>query len=315
MNVLLTGAAGFIGFHFALFLKALGNFVIGLDNFNPYYDVKLKRDRAALLQKKGVEVIEGDIRDKNLLKKIIHEAKISHVVHLAAQAGVRYSFDHPDEYVAYNVDGFVSILEAIKSTASVKLLFASSSSVYGNNKKVPFSESDTTDSPANLYGATKKADELIAYAYYNLFGIESTALRYFTVYGPWGRPDMAYFSFSKAILEGKSISLFNNGEMRRDFTYITDIIEGSYQALLKIKGFDIFNLGNNRPENLLYFINILEKELNKKATLQFLPLPKGEMVETCADIGKAKKQLNFQPKVKLSDGLHHFISWYKEYSS
>lgn len=308
----MTGSVGFIGFHVSLFLQKKGHKVIGYDNFNSYYSTALKEKRALLLKQCGIVVIRGDIREKEALKKIIQEQQITHIVHLAAQAGIRHSLECPEDYVAANLDGFVAVLEACRAFPEVKLLFASSSSVYGTNTKIPFSEEDVTDHPANLYGASKKSDELLAYSYHHLFGIEMVGLRYFTVYGPWGRPDMAYFSFANAILEGKPLKLFNHGKMRRDFTYIDDIVEGSFAALQSIKGFDIFNLGNNSPVELLTLVSLLEKNLGKKAKVELLPMQKGEIIETYADITKAQKKLGFQPKTTIDEGICNFVSWYKE---
>ncbi|NGX27894.1 MAG: UDP-N-acetylglucosamine 4-epimerase [Candidatus Anoxychlamydiales bacterium] len=313
-NVFVTGAAGFIGFHLCLHLKKRNDFVIGLDNFNSYYDVKLKNERAKILKENNIEVIKADINDKKILEKIIEENNISHIVHLAAQAGVRYSFENPSTYVNSNLVGFVNLLEVLKKFKNVtKFIFASSSSVYGLNTKTPYSPADKTDNPTNLYGATKKANEAIAYAYHHLYKIPMIGLRYFTVYGPYGRPDMAYFKFTKNILDGKEIEIFNNGDMLRDFTYIDDIIDGTIKALDKINTFEIFNLGNNSPINLLDFISIIEKKLNKKALKKLLPFQKGEMQSTFADITTSKEKLDFQPTTKIETGMDKFIDWYISY--
>ena len=312
-RILITGAAGFIGFHLATQLKKRGDFVIGLDNFNPYYDPSLKRDRASELQKIGVEVLETDICEKNSLKLLLLRYGITHVVHLAAQAGVRHSLYEPDDYVSSNLDGFVSVLEACRHFPESKLIYASSSSVYGLNQKVPFKESDPTDRPTNLYGATKKSNEVLAHSYHHLYGLHVTALRYFTVYGPWGRPDMAYYRFARQICEGQPIQVFNHGAMRRDFTYIDDIVEGSKAAIDLGAPCEVFNLGNHRPINLLYLIELLEKALGKKAIKEMLPMQPGEVVETYADIEKSSKLLNFKPAVSLEEGLLHFTNWFKSY--
>ena len=230
-RILITGAAGFIGFHLALYLKERGDFVIGLDNFNSYYDVQLKKDRAALLHAKQIEILNADIRDRDLLQLAILRHGITHVVHLAAQAGVRHSITEPDDYVASNLHGFVSVLEACRKFPTLKIIYASSSSVYGLNKKTPFNVEDRTDLPANLYGATKKANEAIAHAYHHLYGLSLTALRYFTAYGPWGRPDMAYYRFAHLISSEQPIQVFNSGNMQRDFTYIDDIVRGTAAAI------------------------------------------------------------------------------------
>jgi UDP-glucuronate 4-epimerase len=310
-KILVTGAAGFIGFHICRFLGK-DHFVIGLDNFNNYYDVNLKYFRKKILQDENVEIIQGDIRQKDLLLKILKENSITHLVHLAAQAGVRYSLSNPESYVSSNLEGFVTILETLKQFP-IKFLFASSSSVYGLNNKLPFSTNDKTDHQTNLYGATKKANEVLAHAYHHLYKIPMVGFRYFTVYGPWGRPDMAYFNFTKNILEEKPIEIFNNGKLKRDFTYIDDIVKGTVAALDLELDFEIFNLGNNKPIELLEFISILEKKLNKKAIKKFLPMQKGEMLSTFADISKSKKLLNFNPTTSIEEGLKHFIDWYTTY--
>jgi UDP-glucuronate 4-epimerase len=312
-RILITGAAGFIGFHLARYLKARGDFIIGLDNFNPYYDVQLKKRREFILSQEGVEILEADIRDTLLLKELIAKHEITHIVHLAAQAGVRYSFANPDDYVSSNLQGFASILEACRSNPSTKLIYASSSSVYGLNKKIPFSVEDKTDQPANLYGATKKANEVMAHAYHHLYGLSTTALRYFTAYGPWGRPDMAYYRFTQHICEGKPIQIFNRGKMRRDFTYIDDIVKGTGAAIDLSAPNEIFNLGNNRPIDLLYLVELLEQALGKKAIKEFLPMQPGEVIETFADIEKSARLLNFHPTVQLEEGIIRFIDWFKSY--
>lgn len=314
-RVLITGAAGFIGYHLARHLHKRGDFCIGLDNFNNYYDPQLKKDRAAELQKLGIEIIGADICDRDLIKLLLLKHGITHFVHLAAQAGVRHSLSHPDDYVASNLQGFVSILEACRFFPSIKLTFASSSSVYGLNKKIPFSVDDKTDAPTNLYGATKKANELIAHAYHHLYGLSVTALRFFTAYGPWGRPDMAYYRFTRQICEGHPIQVFNRGQMRRDFTYIEDIVRGTASAIDLGAPCEIFNLGNNRPVDLLYLIQLLEEALGKKAIKEMLPMQPGEVTETFADIEKSQRLLNFHPSVSIEDGILSFIDWFKQYHS
>jgi len=313
MRILITGAAGFIGFHLAkrLFQEEL---VVGLDNFNSYYDPALKEKRAALLKEFKIEIVQGDIQNTALLKKLLSQYKITHVVHLAAQAGVRHSFLHPEDYLSSNLGGFLSLLEALKNNPEIKTVYASSSSVYGSNSKIPFSTTDITDQPTNFYGASKKANELMAHAYHHLYGLPLIGLRFFTVYGPWGRPDMAYFKFTKNIDEGKTIDVFNHGQMERDFTYIDDIIDGIVSALktpLKLKS-DLFNLGNHQPVPLLNLIEIIEKQLGKKAVLRFLPMQKGEVLKTYADISKSQKILNFQPSTSFEEGMKRFIAWYQE---
>jgi UDP-glucuronate 4-epimerase len=311
-RVLVTGAAGFIGYHLCNALSKNSHDVIGIDNFNSYYDPALKRDRA---KKLSSPIILADIRDTAKMKKLIEENQITHIIHLAAQAGVRHSITHPEEYLASNIEGFVSILECLKDAPHIKLIFASSSSVYGNNPQIPFKENDKTDNPLNLYGATKKASEVIAYSYHHLYNISMIGLRYFTVYGPWGRPDMAYYSFTKNILDKKPITLFNQGQMTRDFTYIDDIIEGTMASLNFPAGFEIFNLGNNNPVELMTFVSTLEKLLNKRAIIEFSPHQKADVPITFADISKSQKFLNFKPKTSLEEGLKQFVSWYGEYHS
>lgn len=309
MRILITGIAGFIGFHTA---KALAktNFIIGLDNFNSYYDPALKEKRASLLKDENISIIKGNIEDKKLLEKIIQENSITHIIHLAAQAGVRHSLSHPEEYLSSNISGFLALLEAVKTKPEIKVVYASSSSVYGLNKKVPFSENDPTDLPTNFYGASKKANELMAFAYHNLYGLSLIGLRFFTVYGPYGRPDMAYFKFTKKIDEGQTIDVYNNGNMERDFTYIDDIVSGIISALKIQTNFDIFNLGNHKPEPLMKLIQIIEKKLQKKAKINFMPMQKGEVLKTYASTEKSQKFLNFIPITPLEQGMDSFLDWY-----
>jgi UDP-glucuronate 4-epimerase len=306
-RVLVTGAAGFIGFHVSAALQKRGDFVIGLDCFNAYYDVGLKRARASCL---GVEIVEADICDTQRLKTLLQQHKITHIVHLAAQAGVRHSLTHPQDYVASNLEGFVSVLEAAVSCPGVRLTYASSSSVYGLNTKIPFSVEDPTDRPANLYGATKKANELMAHAYHHLYGLPVTGLRFFTVYGPWGRPDMAYYRFAEQIRKGQPIQVFNHGKMRRDFTYIDDIVDGVLAAIDLGAPCEVFNLGNNRPVELMTLIQLLEKALGQSAVCQMLPMQAGEVLETFADIDRSIERLSFCPKVSIEAGIQRFIEWY-----
>jgi UDP-glucuronate 4-epimerase len=312
-RILITGAAGFIGFHLAKSLKKRGDFCLGLDNFNSYYDPQLKKARAEHLKNLGIETVSADICEKDVVKLLILKHRITHVAHLAAQAGVRHSLSHPDDYVTSNLQGFVSILENIRLFPSIKLVYASSSSVYGLNKEIPFSVDDKTDQPANLYGATKKANELIAHAYHHLYGISVTALRYFTAYGPWGRPDMAYYHFTRQICDGKPIQVFNHGDMKRDFTYIDDIVKGTQAAIDLGASYEIFNLGNNRPISLLYLIQLLEEALGKSAIKHMLPMQAGEVTETFADIEKSQRLLGFNPSVSLEEGILRFIDWFKQY--
>ena len=313
MNIFITGIAGFIGFHVAQALRKRGDTVVGCDNFNAYYDPKLKRDRAALLEKQGIKVVEADICDAALLDKLVVENKISHFLHLAAQAGVRHSIKQPQDYVASNLDGFIKVIELIRHHPEIPLVYASSSSVYGLNKKIPFSETDPIDLPTSLYGATKKSNELIAHAYHHMFGISVTGLRFFTVYGPWGRPDMAYFSFTDAILKGKPLQIFNEGQMKRDFTYIDDIVAGTIAAIDLAAPCEIFNLGNHQPEGVLHLVEILEKHLGKQAVKNFLPMQLSEVPVTYADISKSQKVLGFSPKISLETGIEKFLAWYRGY--
>jgi len=313
MRVFITGAAGFIGFHLAQTLKNRGNFVIGLDNFNAYYDPKLKLARSSLLKRDGIEVLHADIRDKTNLQSLIAQHQITHFVHLAAQAGVRHSLANAEDYIDSNLHGFVSVLEACKHFPTLKFVYASSSSVYGRNEKIPFSPEDRTEHPTNLYGATKKANEVLAQAYHHLYGLAVTGLRYFTAYGPWGRPDMAYYRFAELISKGKPIQVFNYGRMRRDFTYIDDIVRGTISAMQLGAASELFNLGNNCPVDLPTLIQYLEKALGKKAQIELLPAQPGEVLETFADIEKSSHILNFRPSISLEQGILRFIEWFKEY--
>ncbi len=311
-NIFITGIAGFIGFHLAKALVKQGHRVLGCDNFNEYYPTELKSSRAKILKTLGVTVINHDIRNISGLKKTFQKRSIDTMYHLAAQPGVRYSLKYPKAYMINNIDGFFEVLEFARQMQSFKLIYASSSSVYGQNKKIPFSESDPVDHPVSLYAATKKTNELLAYSYHHLYNISAIGLRFFTVYGPFGRPDMAYYSFTKAILEGKEIEVFNNGKMSRDFTYIDDIVDGLVACLDLDVGYEIINLGNNKPEKLSHLIELLEKHLGKKASLVMKPMQKGDVYETYADISKAKKLLNFEPKISLDQGLKRFTTWYLE---
>ena len=314
-HVFITGAAGFIGFHLARYLHNRGDHVTGYDNFNDYYDPQLKRSRASELAKLGIKVIEGDITDFDFLKQTVNGHQTTHLVHLAAQAGVRYSLQNPQAYVEANIKGFLNILEVCRFRPAIKLTYASSSSVYGLNKKSPFSIEDRTDKQASLYGVTKKTNELMAQTYHHLYGIAATGLRFFTVYGPWGRPDMAYFSFTRAILNGEPIDIYNQGKMLRDFTYIDDIVEGTAAAMDLEAPCEVFNLGHHHPEELLHLISLIEKELGVKAEKRLLPMQPGDVVSTYADIENSTAQLGFIPKVSLEEGIAHFIKWYKDYFS
>lgn len=312
-RIFMTGAAGFIGFHMALHLHQRGDHVVGFDNFNAYYDPQLKRARAAQLAQRGIFILEGDIKDSQALQRAVEEHQSTHILHLAAQAGVRHSLQNPQTYLHSNIEGFLNVLEICRHQPHIPLIYASSSSVYGLNQNVPFSIEDRTDQQASLYGVTKKTNELMAQTYHHLFGIFVTGLRFFTVYGPWGRPDMAYFSFTRAILEGRPIEIYNHGQMKRDFTYIDDIVAGTTAALDRSLPCATFNLGHHQPEELLYLIDLLEKELGCKAQKIMLPMQPGDVVSTYADIKESKNQLGFIPKISLEEGIGHFIKWYKDY--
>lgn len=311
-KILITGIAGFIGFHLASFLIKKEDYVIGCDNFNDYYTSELKKMRAEKLREEGIEVLSLDILDLNQQVDFFKEKGITHIVHLAAQAGVRYSITHPMPYADSNLSGFLTVLELARELEA-KLIFASSSSVYGGNTKIPFSEVDPTDNPISLYAATKKSGELLAKSYNHLYGIPMTGLRFFTVYGPWGRPDMAYFSFAEKISKGLPIPVFNHGKMKRDFTYIDDIIAGTASAIDHCSGFEIYNLGNNQPEPLMNLITLLESALGKKARLDYKPMQPGDVTSTFADTSKAEKDLGFHPQTSLSTGIEKFTDWLLEY--
>ncbi|MCB1213206.1 MAG: GDP-mannose 4,6-dehydratase [Chlamydiia bacterium] len=316
-SVLLTGAAGFIGFHTALALHARGDEVIGVDNFNSYYDPSLKRARAALLAEKGIEVIEGDLSVNGTLQRIAdrYPHAITHLLHLAAQAGVRYSLENPLAYTEANVTGFLHVLELARELKKVPLIYASSSSVYGANTVLPYAENDRTDSPVSLYAATKKANEAMAHAYHHLYGFPTVGLRFFTVYGPWGRPDMAYYSFTEAIAAGKPIRVFASSDhpVARDFTYIDDIVAGILAALDRAEGFgyELFNLGNCHPEPLEQMISYLEELIGKRAERIVEAAAPGDVRKTWADLSKSRKCLGYAPKISLREGLRRFVEWYQ----
>jgi UDP-glucuronate 4-epimerase len=312
-SILVTGAAGFIGFHLCQALNSRDDFVIGLDNFNDYYTPQLKYDRAKQLENQGVQVIAGDILNQAILEEIVVKYKITHIVHLAAQAGVRYSLVNPNVYVSANINGFLNILELCRKHPHLYLTYASSSSVYGTNTKIPFSVTDRTDHQASFYGVTKKTNELMAQTYHHLYNIPVTGLRFFTVYGPWGRPDMACFSFTKAILEKRPIDVYNFGKMSRDFTYINDIVQGIIAAVDLESSYEIFNLGNNKPEPLASLIQLIEEALGQKAEQRHLPMQSGDVEATYADIDYSKEKLGFLPKTGLKEGIGHFIDWYRNY--
>lgn len=312
-HVLITGIAGFIGFHLAKLLKSRGDQVIGLDNFNDYYDPQLKMKRADELEKEGIILIRGDLCDQQLLKTLVEQYEITCLVHLAAQAGVRYSLENPHAYIKANVEGFLNVLETCRHRSNLKLVYASSSSVYGLNTKIPFAIEDRTDQQASLYGVTKKTNELMASTYHHLYRIPVIGLRFFTVYGPWGRPDMAYFQFTKAIMEEKPIQIFNHGKMRRDFTYIDDITHGIAAAIDLDAQLEIFNLGNHQPEELLHMVELIEQSVGKKAQKVFVSMQAGDVLETYADIEMSQQRLGYVPKTKLEEGIPRFVDWYKHY--
>lgn len=321
MTILLTGAAGFIGTHCAQALLAKGESVLGLDNLNDYYDVKLKEARLArLTPHKNFRFIRANIADAVAMQNLRDELKdVDRILHLAAQAGVRYSLQNPRAYVDSNVTGQLHMLEAARSMPQLKhFVYASSSSVYGGNTKAPFSVKDAVDKPISLYAATKRAGELMAQTYAHLFKIPTTGLRFFTVYGPWGRPDMATYLFSRDILAGKPIPVFNHGNMSRDFTYIDDAVAGVMAALDKIPGdtppHRIYNLGNSHPEKLTDFIAVLEKALGKKAEYNFMPMQAGDVPATFADISESTRDLGFKPTTSIAEGIPRFAAWFREYT-
>ena len=315
MKILLTGAAGFIGFHTCLLLLRKKYKVIGIDNINSYYDVGLKKDRLSNLRKfSNFKFFKKNIEDQNLIK-VFSKEKIDVIINLAAQAGVRHSLKDPYSYINANVLGQVNLLELAKKNNVKKFIYASSSSVYGGNKKMPFSPEQRVDKPISLYAASKKSSELIAECYSHLFDIKCIGLRFFTVYGPWGRPDMATFIFTKNIINKKKIDVYNFGNMRRDFTYVSDIADGILGAIKlkkKIKH-KIYNLGNSNPEVLLDFINVIENTLKIEAKKNFIAIQPGDVPKTYANIKESKKDLKFNPKTKIEKGIQEFVKWYKKY--
>mgnify|MGYP001219721044 FL=1 len=320
MTTLVTGIAGFIGSHLARNLLNRGDKILGIDNISDYYDVNLKYDRLNILKKYKNFIFEKvDISNYSDLEKIIKKHKVSKICHLAAQAGVRYSLEAPMEYIKSNIVGHLNMLEICRNYEIKNIVYASSSSVYGGNTKVPFSISDRVDTPVSLYAATKRSDELMSYTYNHLYGINTIGLRFFTVYGPWGRPDMATWIFTKKIINDEPIEVFNNGNMERDFTYIDDIINGTISILDSCKDNSnesfskVYNIGNNKPENLLNFISLIEENLGKKAIKIMKPLQKGDVTNTYADIKDIQADYNFKPKTKLEEGIPKFIEWYKSY--
>jgi len=332
MKILVTGAAGFIGFHLSLWLLARGDEVVGLDNMNPYYDVRLKASRLKQLTSHPMfRFVEADIINRPEMERLFQEGHFDRVFHLAAQAGVRYSIENPHVYIESNLVGFIHILEGCRHHAIPHLIYASSSSVYGANTKMPFSVSDNVDHPISLYAATKKANELMAYTYSHLYRIPTTGLRFFTVYGPWGRPDMALFKFTKAIIAGQPIDIYNHGEMQRDFTYIDDIIEGVIRVSEKIPTpkrpedndlphiapstapYRIFNIGSHHPVPLLRLIEILEQLLGKKAQRNLLPMQAGDVPATYADVDDLISTIGYKPSTPIEEGVKRFINWYRNH--
>ncbi len=317
-TILLTGGAGFIGFHTAKKLLQKRYKVILIDNLNDYYSPKLKKDRLKQIEsEENLKIHKIDIANLDNLKKLFKENEVEIICHLAAQPGVRYSFENPEAYHQSNVKGTFNLLELAREYKIKKFVFASSSSVYGNSQNEAFLETDNTDKPISLYAATKKAGELLIHYYHDAFGLNVIALRFFTVYGPWGRPDMAYYKFSKSILDGKTIDVYNKGRHQRDFTYIDDIVEGIIKSIEFEQNdpyFEVVNLGNSKPVELEYFIGTLEKFLSKKADKNYLPMQPGDVLKTSANIDKAKRLLNWQPTTSIEQGLKKFVAWFKEYN-
>lgn len=319
--ILVTGGAGFIGYHLSKQLLEYECTVIGYDNLNDYYEVQLKYDRLKDLEgREGYTFIKGDLADKEALGKLFQEYSFDIVVNLGAQAGVRYSIDNPDAYMSSNMVGFYNILECCRHYPVEHLVYASSSSVYGANKKVPFSVEDKVDYPVSLYAATKKSNELMAHCYSKLYGIPATGLRFFTVYGPFGRPDMAYFKFAKKIMNGETIQIYNNGDMMRDFTYIDDIVKGIANILPNPPAeietgarYKVYNIGNNKPEKLMDYIETLEKHLGREAKKEFLPMQPGDVYQTYADVSDLMHDFDFKPSTSIDEGLGKFVTWFKEY--
>jgi UDP-glucuronate 4-epimerase len=331
-KILVTGAAGFIGFHLTQRLIQLGHQVTGFDNLNDYYDVSLKENRLAILNDlEGFTFIRGGLEDRPCVEGLFKNGQFDYVINLAAQAGVRYSLQNPYAYIDSNLSGFLNVLEGCRQTGVKHLVYASSSSVYGANATVPFSEHHSVDHPVSLYAATKKSNELMAHTYAHLFGLPATGLRFFTVYGPWGRPDMAYFSFTKAILEGRAIDVFNHGRMQRDFTFIDDIVEGVVRVMDHVPTPDpswnaekpdpatssapyrVYNIGNNQPVELGRFIEVLEECLGRKAEKKLLEMQPGEVFVTYADVSDLADAVGFRPDTSIEDGLSRFVGWYREY--
>jgi UDP-glucuronate 4-epimerase len=331
-QVIITGAAGFIGYHLAQKVLSNNIKVIGIDNLNDYYDVSLKKARLTELEKNtGFSFYQIDLANKESVDELFKGSPSAYVVHLAAQAGVRYSLTHPYAYLEANLRAFLNILEACRAATAQHLIYASSSSVYGGNTKMPFSIHDNVDHPISLYAATKKANELLAHTYSALYKLPTTGLRFFTVYGPYGRPDMAMFLFTKAILEGKPIQVFNYGKMKRDFTYVDDIVESIFRLIPKIATpnpswtgdapdpgtsfapYRVYNIGNNNPVELMTLISVLEQKLNRNAIKDFLPLQTGDVPETYADVDDLMNDVGFKPSTSIEDGVSKFVDWYLDY--
>src|SRR6266700_606811 len=331
-TVLVTGAAGFIGFHVAQRLLSEGSKVVGLDSVNDYYDPALKQARLDVLRRNAdFSFVKLDLADRTATQSLFEQHRFPAVVHLAAQAGVRYSVEHPHAYVDANIEGFLNVLEGCRHNACQHLVFASSSSVYGANTQLPFAVSDNVDHPISLYAASKQANELMAHAYSHLYGIPTTGLRFFTVYGPWGRPDMAMFIFARAILAGKPIRLFNHGKMRRDFTYVDDVSKAIVRLLdhppkgdpdwngrepdpaTSAAPWRIYNIGNSRPEELTYVISLLEKECGRTAVKEMLPMQPGDVEATYADVADLERDIGFRPATSIEDGIAQFAKWYRDF--
>jgi len=312
-KVLVTGAAGFIGMHCVRRLLARGDEVVGVDNLSDYYSVKLKRDRLKRLEHASFRFHKLDLADMRALSAVFGKEQPDAVLHLAAQAGVRYSLENPAAYVQSNLVGFANLLECCRRRPPRHLVFASSSSVYGANSKLPYSEADSVDRPVSLYAATKKSNELMAHAYSHLYGLPATGLRYFTVYGPWGRPDMSPMLFAQAIMRGKPIQVFNRGDMQRDFTYIDDIVEGTVRVLDRPAPYAIYNIGNHSPVALTEYIATLERALGRKAKLKLMPMQPGDVKSTYADTRALAKAVGFAPSTPLAEGLQRFAGWFREY--